>query len=139
MLVCMGTSIELSSTLADAYEWSPAGDIDDATAQTVNITPSQSQWYFLKATVSSVECFDSIYLEVIDPTFEVVASTMDTVCPETRVDITFNSSHPITNVKWEPTDDVRDTENVEGTFVLPLQTTEYIVIATIANLVNTPV
>ena len=133
LLVCDGTSITLSATPADSYDWSPAADIDDPQAQTVTITPSQSQWYFLDATVSGVVCRDSVYLELIDPTFEAIVSTTDTVCPEERVDVTFDASHPITSVVWEPEDEVIDPENTDGSRVRPLRTTEYIVTATIGN------
>ncbi len=133
LLVCTGTTIELSSTPADTYSWSPAADFDDPTLQTVMLTPSQSQWYFLTAGLNGVDYVDSIYIDLIDPTFQVNVSTMDTICPEDRVDITFDASHPMTSVSWNPQNEVRDPNDISGTEVFPLQTTEYIVTALIGN------
>lgn len=133
LLVCTGTTIELSSTPADTYSWSPAADFDDPTLQTVMLTPSQSQWYFLNGTLNGTDYTDSIYIGVIDPTFNVNVSTMDTICPEERVDITFDASHPITSVTWTPINEVADPTDIDGTSIRPLRTTEYIVTALIGN------
>lgn len=133
LLVCQGTSIELSSTPADSYLWTPSEDFDVDTLQTVTLTPSLSQWYFLTANVGGVDCRDSVYVSLIDPSFEVIVSTTDTICPETRVDVTFDASHPVTSVSWNPESGVTDPDNVLGSSVYPSQTTEYIVTATIGN------
>ncbi|RLD22239.1 MAG: hypothetical protein DRI69_01765 [Bacteroidetes bacterium] len=133
LLVCTGTTITLSATPADTYAWSPEADFDDPTLQTVMLTPSQSQWYFLTAGLNGVDYVDSVYISLIDPTFNVTVSTMDTICPEDRVDITFDASHPITSVSWNPQNEVLDPDDINGTVVHPLQTTEYIVTALIGN------
>ncbi len=133
LLVCTGTTIELSATTADTYSWSPAADFADPTLQTVMLTPSQSQWYFLTAGLNGVDYVDSIYIDLIDPTFQVSVSTMDTICPEDRVDITFDASHPITSVSWNTENEVVDPTDTEGTAIFPLQTTEYIVTSLIGN------
>ena len=133
LLVCEGTTIDLEATTADSYSWSPAADFDDPTAQNVVLTPSQSQWYYLDATLNGVDCRDSVYIELIDPTFSVSLSRTDTICPKERVVATFISNNPITSITWEPVDGVVDPENTDSTDIRPLETTEYIVTAEIGN------
>jgi len=133
LLVCTATTIELSATQADTYAWSPADEFDDPSLQTVMLTPSQSQWYFLDAVLNGASCRDSVFIDVIDPTFDVIVSTMDTICPEDRVDIVYDASHSITSVSWNPENEVLDPTDLEGTAIFPLQTTEYIVTAVIGN------
>ena len=133
LLVCTGTSIQLSATDADSYSWTPASDFDNPLAQDVTLTPSTSQWYFLTAMIGGQDCIDSVFVTVVDPTFEVTLSRTDTICPEDRVDAVFSSNAPISSVEWNTTDGVVDPESTDGTAMFPLATTEYIVTATIGN------
>lgn len=133
LIVCEGTSIELAATDAEIFSWSPAADFDNPGAQVVQLTPSQSQWYFLTAFVSGVQCRDSVYVTVVDPVFNVEVDVTDTICPETPLDVVFQSNAPISEISWMPDDGVEDPANTNGTIIRPGETTEYIVTATIGN------
>ncbi len=127
--VCPGGTVTLSVDVGSDFNWSPAEDFDDPTAQTVVLTPSASQWYYVTATVDDSVCTDSIYVTIPSsmPTFSVQVSTLDTVCPLDIVSVSFMSSETITEISWNTTDGVDDSESVIGTDIAPLETTEYIV------------
>lgn len=133
LLVCTGTSVNLAATGGFGYTWSPAADFDEPESSTPTLTPSASQWYYVTGTVGDTTCTDSVYVTLIDPAFEVSVSTSDTICPGDEVVVSIESSHPISAIIWTPDTEVMDPGSTNGTVITPLETTEYVVEATIGN------
>ena len=138
--VCEGTDIQLRvENLADQmwdYSWTPSGDFDNPNIENPTLTPSASQWYYVTGVSGGATCTDSIFVRLINPTFsaEISVAETDTICPETRVEVVFQSNEPITSITWMPGDDeVVDPTAVDTAIIKPLTTTEYIVTAQIGN------
>lgn len=129
ILVCPDGEVTLSVIGGSDYNWAPAQDFDDPNGDTVVLTPSASQWYYVTGTRNDSVYTDSIYVSFAE--FSVLVSTTDTICPLDEVTVTFQSNGTISEVSWNTEDGVEDIESTSGTVITPLETTEYIVTALI--------
>jgi hypothetical protein len=130
--VCLGTSIQLIVTGGTDYQWTPAGDFDNAQNDTVTLTPSASQWYFVEGIVADSTCVDSVFALLIEPDVEIITSDPIRICPEDEVQVTLEADYPITSVSWMPETSVSDPNSVVP-ILSPDTTTEYVATVTIGT------
>ncbi len=124
---CPGGSLMLAVSGGSDYHWSPAADFNNPAADSVTLTPSMSQWYYVSGTVGDTTCTDSIY--VLIPTFSIAVSTTDTICPLDVVTVSYAANTSIGSLSWNTTAGVQDSLNTSGTDIMPRLTDEYVVTA----------
>ena len=132
LLVCEGTSIILTAIGSDSITWSPADDFSDPMAAVTELTPSGSQWYFLTGVVDDSTCVDSVFIEVVNPTFEIVPDSPAPHCQNESLPVQLVASHPISEINWTPDDGVSD-ESSLSPVLDPSATTVYTVSVMIGN------
>ena len=133
--VCAGSPVVLTVAGGSQYSWSPAADFDDPTADTVTLTPSASQWYYVTGMGPDSVCADSIY--VLLPEFSVSQPSPIAICPLDVVNVTFSSNVSIDSVHWSNPEGVLDTANTAGSAVTPLITADYVITAYLGDCILT--
>ena len=130
--VCLGSSVQLSASGGNTYEWSPVEGLDNPNIPTPLCTPQSPIRY--KVLVSSGDCRDSAFVTVgIAPFKKADAGKDTTICQGTSVRLSASGGN---NYKWLPTTGL-DNPNSANPLCTPISTTRYTVIVSSGSCVDT--
>ena len=132
LFVCAGATLQLLASGASSYFWSPPGAVSNPFLSNPTITPTQNIWLEVTGTISSCVDVDSVFIQIIDPSIDVVALTDTNVCQGTPVFIQANNNVNNTGLVWSPTDGLNN-PNSPSPVATPSKTTTYTATISIAG------
>ncbi|MFK7809491.1 MAG: choice-of-anchor L domain-containing protein [Saprospiraceae bacterium] len=135
--VCSGTCIQMEVNGAATYEWVSEfpGVFDDPTSDAPIACPTQSQWVSVTGTVSALPgCndVDSVYLQFVDPTVEIVALDPINICAGDSVRLQAANNVNNTGLLWTP-DDFISSDTDQNVTVEPPFTQTYTASVTVSG------
>ncbi len=77
--ICRGSSVEVTASGANTYEWSPDYEISSTTTATVILSPDNSMTYYVLGFNACGSNPDSVYVEVVEVYAEAGNDTI--ICP----------------------------------------------------------
>lgn len=79
VVVCLGESITLTATGANAYAWSPNMNISNTVGPTVTLWPQQDMYYYCEFTNACGTVIDSFFVTLL--TANITAGNDTIICP----------------------------------------------------------
>lgn len=130
--ICAGSSIELTTKNASAYDWSPSEGLSCSSCPNPIATPTETTTYTLNARTVCNTITEEITVNVI-PFIEVAITAKDDfLCEEESTQLTADLPEAAANISWSPLENINCTDcpNPE---VTPNQTTLYTLSGTLDN------
>jgi len=132
VFVCAGSSIQLSAEGATSYSWSPAGTLDNPNISNPTATPTVSQIYTVNGVLGACNLTDQVFVEIIDPTINLVATSPTDICAGSSVSININDNVNSAGLTWMPITGIDDLTSSTPT-ITPSITTTYTATVSIAG------
>jgi len=121
-IICKGSSIQLTGTGADTYEWTPNSNISNPKIENPTVKPQKTTKYYLRGTKNGCEGIDSITVFIDDP--PILSLTNDTtVCMGNSVKLNVKGAK---TYRWEP-DLFLNSSNIPNPISTPQRTITYYV------------
>lgn len=124
---CFGESVELTASGADSIIWSPNIDISTTIGETVRISTTTDQWYYIDFINSCATVSDSVFLDVVE--VHPLAGNDTTVCPNESVQLWASGG---VQYEWSPADNVASPSS-ESTIATTEKPVVYTVLVTDEN------
>ncbi len=100
-LMCLGDTIQLTTSGGVNYSWTPTNSIVNPTSAVVSVYPSQNTYYIVEASNACGQDYDTIFVEVH---FVLADAWPDTsVCPNQEIQL-FSSGGNI--LSWTPANEI---------------------------------
>lgn len=114
--VCRNMERKLSVDGAANYNWSPFPFVDNPSSNEPTLFGDASRWYTVTGSIPGVTgdgctATDSVWVEVIDPTFGILIPNNQTLCERDSIVLLSQTSHPADSYNWQ---------SLSGTFIDPL-------------------
>ncbi|MEM9821161.1 MAG: choice-of-anchor L domain-containing protein [Bacteroidota bacterium] len=127
VLVCQDSCASLSAFGGATYFWTPPGLFDDDTSPMPIACPDSSQWITVSGSIGALPgCsdVDSVFLQIIDPTMDVVTMDETNICEGDSVQLSAVNNVNDLNLTWSPTAGLDD-PNSPTPLAIPSVTTTY--------------
>jgi len=90
LFVCSGSSVQLTAEGAQTYSWSPAGNINNPNIANPIATPTISETYTVTGMLGGCNLTDDVFVELINPTLDLVATGPTNICVGSNVALSAN-------------------------------------------------
>lgn len=132
LFVCSGSTVQLTADGALTYSWSPAGNVSNPNIANPIATPTISETYTVTGTLGGCNLTDDVFIEIIDPTIDLIANSPSDICVGENVSLSANNNVGNSGLTWSPITGLDDptsaTPNASPTF-----TTTYTATVSIAG------
>ena len=127
--ICTGTSIQLNTTGAASYSWSPATGLSNSSIANPIATPLANTQYIVTGTAAN-GCTAKDTVNISLKPLPIITATIDsTICPGRSVQL---NSSGATSYSWSPATGLNN-PSISNPIATPLVNTQYIVSGTGAN------
>lgn len=124
LFVCSGSTIQLTAEGAQTYSWSPAGNLNNPNISNPIATPTMSETYTVTGTLGGCNMTDDVFVEIIDPTIDLVANSPTNICVGESVSLSANNNVGNSGLIWSPVFGLDDATSANPN-ASPNQTTTY--------------
>ncbi len=132
LFLCAGASIQLSAEGATSYSWSPAGTLINPNTASPTATPPASQLYTVTGVLGSCTLTDQVFIEIIDPTIGIIATSPTDICAGSSVSLSVNDNVNNAGLTWTPITGLDDPTS-PNPIATPSITTTYTATVSIAG------
>lgn len=132
LFVCSGSTVQLTAEGGQTYSWSPAGNVSDPNISNPIATPTMSETYTVTGTLGGCNLTDDVFIEIIDPTIDLVANSPSNICVGGNVSLSANNNVGNSGLTWSPVLGLDDATSANPT-ASPTVTTTYTATVSIAG------
>lgn len=132
LFVCNGNSVQLTAEGAQTYSWTPVLNLSSSTISNPIATPTISEIYTVNGTLGNCILTDEVFIELINPTIDIIANSTTEICEGSSVSLTANNNVGNSGLTWSPVFGL-DSPNSASTNASPPQTITYTATVSIAG------
>jgi gliding motility-associated-like protein len=132
LFVCSGSMIQLTAEGALTYSWSPADKVSNPNISNPIATPTVSETYTVTGTLGNCNLTDNVFIEIINPTIDLVANSPTNICVGENVSLSANNNVGNSGLIWSPTLGLNDATSANPN-ASPTVTTTYTATVSIAG------